>query len=446
LGETEENRGWADNKAVGREEFGGVRDEEDPRGADALVIPTYIWNDDMSGASKPTEAGRFAGELDRSVNTCMSADSAPRDTPIFREATFTDQALARLSGASLQKGNRLSLLRNGSETYDDWLAAIARARRWVHLENYVFKANKVGRRFAEALADKAAEGVQVRVLYDWLGSKDAPASFWRKLRLAGVDVRAANPPALRAKLWGIARDHRKLLAVDGEYASTGGVCIDDKWLQRSSETGLPYRDTAISVRGPLVTDLERAFSKIWEYAGAPLPAFERPELSRMATAGDTSARAIATDPGSMQVTRTFELLAAGANQRLWIADAYLIPVPFVTGVLTAAARGSVDVRLLLPATNDVWWVGALSRVGYRRLLKECVRIFEYVGPMMHAKTAVVDGYWSLIGSTDLNLAELVTCWQLDLLVEDTHFGAEMEAMFEEDLAAAREILLGSTHR
>lgn len=103
-------------------------------------------------------------------------------------------------------------------------------------------------------------------------------------------------------------------------------------------------------------------------------------------------------------------------------------------------------RLLLPATNDVWWVGALSRVGYRRLLKAGVRIFEYVGPMMHAKTAVVDGYWSLIGSTDLNLAELLACWQLDLLVEDTHFGAEMEAMFEEDLAAAREILLGSTHR
>lgn len=118
---------------------------------------------------------------------------------------------------------------------------------------------------------KVAEGVRVRVLYVWLGSKDTPESFWRELRLAGVDVRAANPPSLKAKLGGIARDHRKLLTVDGEYASTGGVCIGDKWLQCSSETGLPYRDTALTVRGPLVTDLERTFSKSLGVCGHAAP-------------------------------------------------------------------------------------------------------------------------------------------------------------------------------
>lgn len=101
----------------------------------------------------------------------------------------------------------------------------------------------------------------MRVLYDRRGSKDTPASFWQELRRSGVDVRAANPPTLGAKLGGFARDHRKLLGVDGAYASTGGICIDDKWLQRSPETGLPYRDTAVSVQGPPVTYLERAFSE-----------------------------------------------------------------------------------------------------------------------------------------------------------------------------------------
>lgn len=177
-----------------------------------------------------------------------------------------------------------------------------------------------------------------------------------------------------------------------------------------------------------------------------LPASERAEPSRAPVAGNTAARAVATSPGGLQIGRVFELLAAGVKQRLWIADAYFVPGPFVSGALTTAARNGVDVRLLLPATNDVAWVGALSRAGYRRLLKAGVRIFEYEGPMMHAKTAVADGYWSRIGSTNLNLAELLACWQLDLLVEDKRFSVEMEAMFEEDLAAAREIRPGSRHR
>jgi len=136
-----------------------------------------------------------------------------------------------------------------------------------------------------------------------------------------------------------------------------------------------------------------------------------------------------------------ELLTAGVTQRLWIADAYYLAVPRLTQALTAAAVDGVDVRLLLPATNDLPVVGALSRTGYRPLLEAGVRIWEYSGLMMHAKTTVADGWWGRIGSTNLNITGLMTNWEIDIVAEDHDFGAAMEAMFEDDLAHAREIRL-----
>src|SRR5215208_4301315 len=197
--------------------------------------------------------------------------SAETDAP---RGARVDRALARTSDAPLREGNRLELLKNGPHTYDDWLAAIARARRWVHLDNYIFQDDDTGQRFAGALAEKASEGVKVRVLYDWFGSSDVPRSFWRGLRKEGVEVRAVNPPTLGVPLGVIRRDHRKLLAVDGEYASTGGVCISDGWLVTSPETGLPYRDTAVGIRGPVVAEVERAFAGLWGVAGGSLPEAE----------------------------------------------------------------------------------------------------------------------------------------------------------------------------
>lgn len=148
----------------------------------------------------------------------------------------------------------------------------------------------------------------------------------------------------------------------------------------------------------------------------------------------------------MRILRMLELVTAGVERRLWIADAYFLSVPILTQSLVAAARDGVDVRILLPATNDLPWIGALSRAGYRQLLQAGVGIFEYSGLMMHAKTTVADGWWSRIGSTNLNISGLFANWEVDLIVEDGCFGAKMEAMFEEDVAYAREIRLGGTPR
>jgi cardiolipin synthase A/B len=354
------------------------------------------------------------------------------------------QAMWRTSDAPLRYGNEIGLLKNGPATYEDWLAAIGGARRWVHLENYIFAEN-VGRQFADALCEKAREGVPVRVIYDWYGCTDVwvSNSFWRKLRSAGVEVRVANPPSLsRGVRRFVARDHRKVVGVDGSYASVGGICIADGWLERSSETGLIYRDTAANLRGPAVADVERAFAGTWDLFGEkPLPDEERPDANSIEAAGEKATRVVIQEPGRARVLRTLEVLLATASERMWIADAYFLSAPTLTQALMSAARDGVDVRILLPATNDVRWVGALSRAGYRPLLEAGVRIFEYGGPMMHAKTHVVDGRFSRVGSTNLNFSGLLANWEADLMVEDPSFGAQMDEMFEEDLENSREVRL-----
>ena len=319
--------------------------------------------------------------------------SVGRPAPGGFQRERLDRALARATDAPLREGNHWQLLRNGPDTYEDWLAAIAGAERWVHLDNYIFRDDEVGERFARALIRKAEEGVSVRVLYDWFGCLDVDRSFWRRMREAGVDVRAVNPPTLGGPLGAIRRDHRKLLAVDGEYASTGGVCISDGWLVTSPETGLPYRDTAVGIRGPAVAEVERAFAGLWSVAGE-LPEDELPDFESIPQAGEEAARVVVQEPRRMRTLRMLQLLTAGVERRLWITDAYSLwrssPNPSCPWPVTGLTW------VLVPATNDLPWIGALSRTGYRQFLEAGVRIFEYGGPMIHAKTLVADGWWSKV--------------------------------------------------
>jgi len=233
-----------------------------------------------------------------------------------RRGARLEGILGRVSDAPLREGNRIALLKNGPDTYDDWLAAIASAQRWVHLDNYIFANDEIGNEFARALSAKAREGVRVRVLHDWFGCMDVPRSFWHDMREAGVQVKAVNPPASGPPLGVIRRDHRKLIVVDGEYASTGGVCIVDGWLVRSPDTGLPYRDTAVGVRGPVVADINRAFSSLWGEQVRELPVEERPDPKGNQAAGETSARLVVQEPKRMRTLRMLELLTAGVEERL----------------------------------------------------------------------------------------------------------------------------------
>ncbi len=372
-------------------------------------------------------------------------DNGRENTPIPDYAASRgarlDRVLARTSDAPLREGNRLELLKNGPRTYDDWIAAIGRAERWVHLDNYIFQNDGIGQRIAEALSEKASQGVSVRVLHDWFGSAYVPRSFWRGMAEAGVEVRAVNPPTVGTPLGVVSRDHRKLIGVDGEYASAGGVCISDGWLVVSPETGLPYRDTAVSIRGPVVAEVERAFAGVWDEAGEALPHDERPDSENISKAGEQAARIVVQEPRRMRTLRLIELVTAGVEKRLWVTDPYFLSLPILTQSLMATARDGVDVRVLVPATNNLRWIGAVSRTGYRQFLESGVRIFEYAGPMIHAKTLVADGWWSKVGSTNLNFSSLFANWEIDLVVEDEGFASQMEALFEDDLANAGEVRL-----
>jgi cardiolipin synthase len=177
-----------------------------------------------------------------------------------------------------------------------------------------------------------------------------------------------------------------------------------------------------------------------------LPDQERPQAEHISAAGEEAVRVIIQEPRRMRTLRMLQLLTASVEQRLWITDAYFLSMPILTQSLMAAARDGVDVRVLVPATNDLALIGALSRTGYQQFLEAGVRIFEYGGPMIHAKTLIADGWWSKVGSTNLNLSSLYANWEIDLVAEGPGFASKLEQLFEEDLAGAREVHLVRTGR
>ena len=356
--------------------------------------------------------------------------------PLTRLAA--EHVFSRVAGAVPVPGNALRLLENAAENYPAWLEAIRQARHSIHFENYIFASDAAGRRFRDALAAKAREGVAVRVLYDWLGClTTARPGFFRPLRRAGAEVRCFNRPRLDSPFGWLSRNHRKTISVDGEVGFVAGLCVGDAWVGSAKQQ--PWRDTGVELRGPAMADLDAAFAQSWSYAGGQPPPTRAQAAG--ARAGEVSLRVIGSKPNTMGLYRFDQLVAALARRRLWLTDAYFVGTTAYVQALIDAARDGVDVRLLVPGSSDVPVAKALSRAGYRPLLENGIRVYEWDGPMLHAKTAVADGRWGRIGSTNLNLASWAGNWELDIAVEDAAFAAGMEAMFERDLQSATEIVL-----
>jgi len=357
-------------------------------------------------------------------------------------SSLADQVFSRVAGAPLVRGNTVRLLRDAAENYPAWLAAIGSARHAVHFENYIVHDDAVGRRFADALREKAREGVPVRVVYDWFGCLGkSSARFWRRLSEGGVDVRCYNPPRLSQPLGWIGRDHRKCLVVDGRVAFVTGLCVGTMW-EGEAERGLPgWRDTGVEVRGPAVATVAHAFADSWAATGTPLPPDETPAPGPPAE-GDVDLRVVAATPGTGGLYRLDPLVASLARRTLWLTDAYYAGTSSYVQALRVAAEDGVDVRLLVPGPgSDIPLMQVVSRAGYRALLEGGVRVFEWNGSMLHAKTAVADARWARVGSTNLNLASWIGNRELDVVVENEAFGRQMEEMFQEDLGSATEILL-----
>ncbi|OLC07952.1 MAG: hypothetical protein AUH41_09295 [Gemmatimonadetes bacterium 13_1_40CM_66_11] len=354
------------------------------------------------------------------------------------------RALDRATGARPIPGNIVRHIAISSDALDVMLEMIASAERTVHFENYIIHDDQTGRRFATAWAERARAGVRVRVLYDAFGCRSTSGRFWRELRSSGVDVRPFRPIWTSGPIEAFSRDHRKLLVVDGERAMTGGLCIGDEWAGDPQNARECWRDTMIMICGPAVAALEASFGRMWARAGRPLPEDETTPAAE--ECGPSAVRVVEGLPGQSRIYRAVQLLAAAVTERLWITDAYLVAPPPLYASFVDAARSGVDVRFLLPGTSDIPVVRIFTRGGYRELLHAGARIFEYRGPMLHAKTLVGDHEWSRVGSSNLNVSSLLGNYELDLVAEHEGLTATVATQFLHDMTRTREIVLMARRR
>jgi cardiolipin synthase len=367
------------------------------------------------------------------------ADAASR---VASERTLLEQAFSRAAGGPLVTGNSVRLLRDAAENYPAWLDAIAAAERTIHFETYIIWEDASGATFADALSAKARDGVRVRVLYDWLGGIGKTSRrFWDAMSRAGVEVRVFNPLRVASPLGWVHRDHRKSLIVDGLVGFVSGLCVGQQWVGDPQRGVEPWRDTGLELRGPAVDDVERAFARAWRVAGRADDSEDLLEVRGGPPTGDVAVRVVASEPWSARMVRLAHLMASAARERWWLTDAYFAGTPEYVQALRAAALDGVDVRLLVPGTSDIPVMQAFTRAGYRPLLEAGIRVFEWRGSMLHAKSAVGDDQWARVGSSNLNIASWIGNWELDVAVNDKGFADQMAAMYLVDLENSTEIVL-----
>ncbi len=361
-------------------------------------------------------------------------------------------------GSPLTTGNDVRLLQDGPATYDAMFAAIAAARDHINMETYIIEDDEVGRRFSQALIDKQKQGVQVNLIHDSVGTLSTPKAFFQHLSENGVRVLEFNPlnPLAARKDWEInQRDHRKLLIVDGKVAFLGGINISNVYSGGSSSPrararpgdAKARRDTQMQVRGPVVAEFQKLFIQSWESqkAGplAPRDYFPGPQA-----AGRQVVRAIGSSPQDPYSAIYATLLSAinSAEDSVLITNAYFAPDPQLLEALEAAVRRGVAVKLILPSKTDSWLVFHAGRAHYARLLKSGIKIYERRGAVLHSKTALVDGVWATIGSTNLDWRSFLHNHELNAVVLGAGFGEQVKAMFDRDLAESDEVTLEEWRR
>lgn len=347
--------------------------------------------------------------------------------------------------------HRIAILRDGEQTFSAMLAAIRGAEQSVCLETYILRDDRTGARFGQALIERAKAGVEVTVLYDaWGSSVSIEYLVW--LSQAGVRTMAFHPVELSstldktfAKL--TLRNHRKLLIVDGKVAFTGGLNISDDYAS-AADGGQGWRDTHMRIEGPVVAELLGFFLATWKASGGPEVTPSR--YPRAPTGGRAPAHV--KDPhvevaashlrrGRRTVRHAYGKAIREARSHIYITNAYFLPTVRLLQALRHAAQRGVDVRVMVAGTTDVPAVLHASRSIYGLLLRAGVRLFEWEGRVLHAKTATIDRGWSTIGSSNLDRQSLRFNLEVNVIVRDSAFAGAMEGMFLQDLLSCREITL-----
>jgi cardiolipin synthase A/B len=374
------------------------------------------------------------------------------ETKVLDHHVAVEEALA---GTRLSIGNSAVPLEDGRETYRAMLQLIRGARHHVHMEMYIFEDDEVGREFAQAMAERARAGVKVRLIYDAAGSMRTRKGFFEEMEQAGIAVAVFNPvaPGLlkRGPVGAQARDHRKLLLVDGRVAILGGINISRVHGSSSSGGGdggdapfedRPWRDLQVRLEGPVVADFQRAFVEQWrKWKKEPLP--EAGLYPRLAPVGPHVVRAVASSPREDGAPDALYLALISAIEaaetEVLITNAYFVPHPQLLEALMSAARRGVDVKLVLPGKTDNALVFHAGRSRYQPLLEAGVKIYERRERLLHTKSAVIDGVWSTIGSTNLDWRSLAYNDELNAVILGPDFATRMKAIFERDLAQSEAI-------
>jgi cardiolipin synthase len=358
-----------------------------------------------------------------------------------RDVAFL-QTMHALTGAAMSEGNKVDVLRNGVKIFPSMLAAIRGAKKTINLEFYIYWDGEIGRMFAEALAERARAGVKVNVILDAVGSAEMSQDLIDFMHRNGIAVEWYHPLRWYTISRVNHRTHRKLLIVDGEIGFSGGVGIADTWLGDADHRD-HWRETVVRVEGPVVTQMQFAFMDNWvKSRGELLTGLDYfPQLPRR---GDVITQVLKSSPseGSSTVKLLYIISIVSATRSIYISNAYFVPDHDTIRALEGAIRRGVDVRVIVPGEfTDVPIVRQAGRWHYELLLRRGIRIFEYQPTMMHAKTMVVDGMWTTIGSSNFDDRSFRLNDEVNVNIFDEAIASQMEQMFFEDLARSEEITL-----
>lgn len=356
-----------------------------------------------------------------------------------RDVAFT-QTLHALTGAALTHGNRVEILKNGVQFFPAMLSAIRAAKKTINLEFYIYWDGEIGRQFAEALAERARAGLKVNVILDAVGSGPMSHDLTDFMVRNGIAVEWYHPLRWYTISRVNHRTHRKLLVVDGEIGFAGGVGIADEWLG-DADAKDHWRETVVRIEGPAVTQMQFAFMDNWvKSRGELLTGLDY--FPQIGPRGDTLAQVMKSSPseGSSAVKLLFIIAIVSATKSIYISTAYFVPDKDTIKALQGAIRRGVDVRVIVPGEfTDVPIVRHAGRFYYSQLLRRGIRIFEYQPTMMHAKTMVVDGILSTIGSSNFDDRSFRLNDECNVNIYDEGIAAQMEQMFFADLARSEEI-------
>jgi cardiolipin synthase len=397
----------------------------------------------IEGSRGPLSAAQSRAVLDR-----LAAQGQPSD--IFTRHLALEEAIV---GSPLTAGNAVTLLQDGPATYTAMFDAIRGARDHINMETYILDDDEVGEQFAQLLIARQREGVQVNLMRDSAGTFSTPSVFFERLADAGIQVLEFNPvnPLTTRNDWAWnQRDHRKLLIVDGRIAFLGGINISSVYSGGSfgqkkvvpTDASLSWRDTDLRLQGPVVAELQKLFLDAWAQQQGQVLA-QRNYFPTPERAGSQVVRAIGSSPDEPFSLIYATLLSAigSAETSVHLTNAYFAPDPQLLAALQVAARRGVDVHLILPGRTDSWLVFHAGRGYYEQLLQAGVKIAERRGVILHSKTALVDGVWATVGSTNLDWRSFLHNHELNAVVLGADFGAQLQAMFDRDLAASDAVTL-----